>query len=299
MAGSGPTLARFAEKCEGHGSGGDPMEKKRRSRGRAGVRSNRAWSAFEWIALSVWLFAPAVMAAENYEVTVERNVAAKMRDGVTLRADIYRPKAEGKFPVLLVRTPYDKQWSSGFGHRAAAHGYVVIAQDVRGRFESEGEWYTFRYESQDGYDTVEWAAGLPYSNGKVGMFGGSYVGATQYLAALAKPPHLAGICPNVTASNYHDGWTYQGGAFEQWFNESWTTGLAENTMQRRVESGQNAIAGAQKLPLSTYPILQTPSTEGLAPYFTDWLAHPNYDEYWKQWSIEDHYAQIQVPVFSQ
>jgi len=70
-------------------------------------------------------------------------------------------------------------------------------------------------------------------------------------------------------------------------------------MQRRVESGQNAIAGAQKLPLSAYPILQTPSTEGLAPYFTDWLAHPNYDEYWKQWSIEDHYAQIQVPVFNQ
>ncbi len=85
---------------------------------------------------------------------------------------------------------------------------------------------TFKNESQDGYDTVEWAAALPYSNGKVGMFGGSYVGATQYLAAIAHPPHLAGICPDVTASNYHDGWTYQGGAFEQWFNESWSTGLA-------------------------------------------------------------------------
>ena len=142
-----------------------------------------------------------------------------MRDGVTLRADIYRPKADGKYPVLLVRTPYDKQWVSGFAHKAAERGYVVVAQDVRGRFESEGEWYTFKNESQDGYDTVEWAATLPYANGKVGMFGGSYVGATQYLAALAKPPHLAGICPNVTASNYHDGWTYQGGAFEQWFDE--------------------------------------------------------------------------------
>src|SRR5580692_4947224 len=151
-------------------------------------------------------------AAENYEVIVERNVAAKMRDGVTLRADIYRPKAEGKFPVLLVRTPYDKTNESSFGMKGAARGYVVVEQDVRGRFASEGEWYTFKNESQDGYDTVEWAAALPYSNGKVGMFGGSYVGATQFLAAIAKPPHLAGICPTVTASNYHDGWTYQGGA---------------------------------------------------------------------------------------
>ena len=248
--------------------------------------------------LSVGLWAPAVKAKENYEVTVERNAAAKMRDGVTLRADIYRPKAEGKFPVLLVRTPYDKSGTINFGLKAAARGYVVIAQDVRGRFESEGEWYTFKHESQDGYDTVEWAAALPFSNGKVGMFGGSYVGATQFLAAIAKPPHLAGICPNVTASNYHDGWTYQGGAFEQWFNESWSTGLAMNTMRRRVESSGNALAWTKILPLRAYPVLEAPEAEGLAAYFTDWLAHPNYDDYWKQWSIEDHYPQIQVPVLN-
>lgn len=254
---------------------------------------------FVFVAFGLAHFAPArLAAAENYQVTVERNVAAKMRDGITLRADVYRPKADGKFPVLLVRTPYDKQWISGFGLRAAARGYVVIAQDVRGRFTSEGEWYTFKYESQDGYDTVEWAAALPYSNGKVGMFGGSYVGATQFLAAIAKPPHLAGICPNVTASNYHDGWTYQGGAFEQWFNESWTTGLAENTMQRRVENSANALGGTKVLPLNSYPVLEALSADGLAPYFKDWLAHPNFDEYWKQISIEDHYAQIQVPVFN-
>jgi putative CocE/NonD family hydrolase len=251
--------------------------------------------AMTWMALILPL---AAVAAEHYEVTVERNVAVKMRDGVTLRADIYRPKADGKFPVLLVRTPYDKSGPMGFGLRAAARGYVVVAQDVRGRFESEGEWYPFKYESQDGYDTVEWAAALPYSNGKVGMFGGSYVGATQFLAAIARPPHLAGICPNVTASNYHDGWTYQGGAFEQWFNESWTTGLAKNTMRRRVESSGNALAWTKILPLRAYPVLEAPESEGLAPYFTDWLAHPNYDDYWKQWSIEDHYAQIQVPVLS-
>src|SRR5216684_1083578 len=223
------------------------MEKKRSDRRGESGRMARARAAFAWMALCAAMVLPTrTAAAENHEITVERNVAAKMRDGVTLRADVYRPKAEGKYPVLLVRTPYDKQGISGFGHKAAARGYVVIAQDVRGRFESEGEWYTFKNESQDGYDTVEWAAALPYSNGKVGMFGGSYVGATQFLAAMAKPPHLAGICPNVTASNYHDGWTYQGGAFEQWFNESWASGLAENTMRRRAEKNYDALGGTLK-----------------------------------------------------
>ncbi len=253
--------------------------------------------AYCLVALTV--LAPArATAADSYEVTIERGVPVKMRDGVTLRADIYRPKVDGKFPVLLTRTPYDKNGVANIGLKAAARGYVVVAQDVRGRYHSEGDWYPFKYESQDGYDTVEWAAALPYSNGKVGMFGGSYVGATQYLAAIAQPPHLAGICPNYTASNYHDGWTYQGGAFEQWFNESWTTELAQDTMRRRVESGNDAVGWIQTLPLLSYPVLETPSAAGLAPYFTDWLAHPDYDDYWKQWSIEDHYAQIQVPVFS-
>jgi putative CocE/NonD family hydrolase len=245
------------------------------------------------------VFCPAreARASETYGVTLERDLTMKTRDGVTLRADVCRPKVDGKFPVLLTRTPYDKNGELDFCLQAAARGYVVVVQDVRGRYTSEGEWYPFKNESQDGYDTVEWAAALPYSNGKVGMFGGSYVGATQYLAAIAQPPHLAGICPNYTASNYHDGWTYQGGAFEQWFNESWTTGLAVNTLGRHAETNSDATSWTQKLPLLSYPVLET-STAGLAPYFTDWLMHPNYDDYWKRWSIEDHYAQIQVPVFS-
>ena len=162
------------------------------------------------------------LAAQTLNVKVERGVPAKMRDGVSLKADIYRPDADGTFPVLLQRTPYNKMGGSvDFAYNAAADGYIVVIQDVRGRYTSEGDWYTFVHEAQDGYDTIEWVAGLPHSNGKVGMFGGSYVGATQMLAATAHPPHLAGICPVVTASNYHDGWTYQGGAFEQWFDESW------------------------------------------------------------------------------
>jgi len=235
--------------------------------------------------------------ARQHELTFERDVPVKMRDGITLRADICRPLADGKFPVLLTRTPYDKNGTLAFCREAVARGYVVVAQDVRGRYASEGEWYPFKYESQDGYDTVEWAAALPFSNGKVGMFGGSYVGATQYLAAIAKPPHLVGICPNYTAANYHDGWVYQGGAFEQPFIESWTKQLAENSISR-VESVGDAAGRKQTAPLLRYPMLGTPPASGVAPYLVDWLTHPNYSDYWKQWSIEDHYAQIRVPVFS-
>ena len=266
-------------------------------------RANRGmlhpWVVRACCVVAFWVLAPTIVrAAEHYEVIIERDVQAKMRDGITLRADICRPKTDRKFPVLLTRTPYDKKQDADICLKWAARGYVVVAQDVRGRYASEGEWYPFKNESQDGYDTVEWAAALPYSNGKVGMFGGSYVGATQYLAAIASPPHLAGISPDVTASNYHDGWTYQGGAFEQWFDESWTTGLAENTMDRRAQSGGHALAWTQTLPLWSYPVREAPSAAGLAPYFVDWLAHPSYDDFWKRWSIEDHYAQIQVPVFS-
>jgi putative CocE/NonD family hydrolase len=236
---------------------------------------------------------------------VERNVNMKTRDGVTLKADIYRPAGEGTFPVLLTRTPYNKDNMSPIGLSGANRGFMVIAQDTRGRYASEGEWYPFKYESNDGYDAVEWAAALPHSNGKVGMFSGSYVGATQMLAAIAHPPHLAGICPIVTASNYHENWTYQGGAFEQWFNESWTSGLAQNTLSRKIEAATNATKAENVLPLQQYPLFNShldpgapAGTAELAPYFLDWLSHPLYDDYWKQWSIEENFQNIQVPALT-
>lgn len=250
------------------------------------------------------LMMPASLLGQS-ELILERNVAMKTRDGVTLRADIYRPAGDGPFPVLLQRTPYDKNNAAPFAHKAVAHGFMVVVQDVRGRYASEGEWYTFKYESDDGYDAVEWAAALPKSNGKVGMFGGSYVGATQMLAAIAHPPHLAGICPVVTASNYHENWTYQGGAFEQWFNESWTSGLAQDTVRRAYTLASNAMVGSTTLPLKQFPLFNThldagspAGTQVLAPYFLDWLAHPQYDSYWKQWSIEENYQNIQVPALT-
>jgi putative CocE/NonD family hydrolase len=163
--------------------------------------------------LAVFLVVDSGWAQSPSEIVIQRNVEMKTRDGVTLRADIYHAAGDQKYPVLLQRTPYNKGNVSSFAQIAVAHGYLVVVQDTRGRYASDGEWYPFKYEINDGFDTVEWAAALPNSNGKVGMFGGSYVGATQMLAAISHPPHLAGICPWVTASNYHENWTYQGGAF--------------------------------------------------------------------------------------
>ena len=239
------------------------------------------------------------------DIIIQHDVPMKTRDGVTLYADIYRPKTSEKLPVILMRTPYDKSvdWAVSPVYRMVPRGYVVIIQDVRGRYRSEGEWYPFKHEQADGYDTVEWAAALPYSNGKVGMIGASYVGATQMLAAIAQPPHLAAIAPNMTASNYHDGWTYQSGAFEQWFDENWTSQLAQNTLTRLIDQNTNSLVGVPTLPLINYPVFnfgELPAdahlTEKLAPYFLDWLAHPDYDDYWKQWSIEEHFSKIAVPM---
>jgi uncharacterized protein len=239
------------------------------------------------------------------DIIIQRDVPMKTRDGVTLRADIYRPNSPDKFPVILMRTPYDKGvgWAVAPAPRIVARGYVLIIQDVRGRYRSEGEWYPFRHEQADGYDSVEWAASLSYSNGKVGMMGASYVGATQMLAAISTPPHLAGIAPNVTASNYHDGWTYQSGAFEQWFDQNWTTQLARNTLDRLIDENTDARVGAPTLSLANYPVFnfgQLPAeaqlTAAIAPYYEDWLAHPDYDDYWKQWSIEENFSKIAVPT---
>lgn len=260
--------------------------------------SNRMLLTLRVVALVLATWASA---REPYEVTVENNVTMKTRDGVTLGADVYRPKADGKFPVLLERTPYDKHRMTyagvGFGVKAAAQGYVYIIQDCRGRFTSEGEWYPFKYESRDGYDTVEWAAALPYANGKVGLVGMSYVGVTQMLTAIAAPPHLAGIFPVITGSNYHENWTYQGGAFAQSFDQGWTTYFAVDTLNRRALRDTSRAHWDMMLPLGDYPVLVPGPSSGLADYYLDWLAHPRYDDYWKQWSIEEQFSKIMVPGF--
>ena len=148
----------------------------------------------------------------------ETRVPIPMRDGACLYADVYLPDTPERVPVLLQRTPYDRAVPHARGSvldviRAASHGFAVVIQDTRGRHTSDGEFYPFLNDIDDGYETVEWCASQPWSTGKVGMFGISYVGATQWLAAISRPPSLAAIMPGMTASDYHEGWTYQGGAF--------------------------------------------------------------------------------------
>jgi hypothetical protein len=230
-------------------------------------------------------------AAQDQEVVIESGARAKMRDGVTLFSDIYRPKSPGKFPVLLERTPYNRR-DPETGTFLASHGYVVILQDTRGRFDSEGEFYPFRNEALDGFDTVEWAAALPYSDGRVGMFGGSYVGATQMLAASAHPPNLEAIFPYVTASEYYEGWTYQSGALAQWFASSWTSGLANDTARRKAVSRPKEWVSA--LPLDDYRIISLPAAVDLAPYYRDWVQHETNDAYWREVRVSDHYGQMKV-----
>jgi len=233
-------------------------------------------------------------AAQNDRLIIENGTSMRTRDGVRLVADIYRPAAEGKYPVLLQRTPYDRTGAAGTGRRLAAAGYVVIIQDTRGRFASEGEFYPFRYESQDGYDTVEWAAALPYSNGQVGMFGGSYVGATQMLAAIANPPHLVSIFPYVTGSEYYNGWTYQSGALMQWFASSWSSGLAIDTLRRKSSEALDPKTWVAHLPIESYQMLKLPAVASLTPYYRDWVAHETDDAYWKPWKISDHYGRMKI-----
>jgi putative CocE/NonD family hydrolase len=242
-------------------------------------------------------------------LTVERNVATPMRDGTILYADVYRPAGPGPFPALLTRTPYDKATTgvAPFTIRAATAGYAVVIQDARGRFQSEGEFYPFVNERQDGYDTLEWLANQPWCDGNVGMFGGSYVGMTQWQAALSGHPALKAIVPNVTAANYHDGWTYQGGAFELQFNLSWTlsvlsinTALRANNgdmnstaMQAIIDATDDMTSSFERLPLTGHEVFAE-----FARYYDDWVDHPTYDDFWAGLDVSRGWDQIRAASFS-
>ncbi|ABG05311.1 peptidase S15 [Rubrobacter xylanophilus DSM 9941] len=239
-------------------------------------------------------------------VALERDVPARMRDGTVLYADVYRPSSGGPFSVILMRLPYDKTQAQSLTYRHpawyAARGYMVVVQDTRGRWRSEGEFYPFAHEAEDGYDTAAWAASLPRSNGRVGMYGFSYVGATQLQAALGRLPGLRTICPALTGSQYYEGWAYNGGAFALAFNASWATMLAMDDARRAGDGPATrrlnaAFLGAPgfygHLPLSEYPPLKG---SGYGGYFFDWLAHPSYDGYWRRWSVDEDYSRIAVPA---
>ncbi len=151
-----------------------------------------------------------------FKVNTERHLPMRTRDGITLYADVYRPDAPGKFPVLVVRTPYDKSQSLALTEKDyfPPRGYVVVVQDTRGRFSSEGEFYPFVHEANDSYDAIEWAAALPWSNGSVGTVGQSYLGLVQYYAAPMRPPHLKVASPVSGPVTYFEDCVWRRGVFE-------------------------------------------------------------------------------------
>jgi putative CocE/NonD family hydrolase len=239
-------------------------------------------------------------------VLLETDVPAKMRDGVVLRADILRPDAPGRFPAILLRTPYGKayEWRDSFAIRAARAGYVVVAQDVRGRYASDGVFRPYHQEGMDGYDTVEWVASLPYVNGKVGMAGLSYPGAVQWLAAMERPPHLVTITPLMCFSNARH-FFFNGGAWDLSWVSWFYLNIAPDVRERSGLPGPRTDVEAEDLwakhreewlrflPLSELPVLRD-----TAPAYYDWLAHPEDGPYWDFANVEARHDDIEIPALN-
>ncbi|HEY6293906.1 MAG TPA: CocE/NonD family hydrolase [Terriglobia bacterium] len=235
----------------------------------------------------------------KYDVMVAKNIMVSMRDGVKLATDVYRPArggalVPGKYPVLVSRTPYGKDPapdSENAAYRFAQLGYGVVVQDCRGRYNSQGTFYIDINEGQDGYDTVEWAAEQPWSNGKVGTYGGSYLAQAQNALAVLRPPHLAAMFVMVGTSNYFDEGAYRGGAFTLLHNLVYPLILASTSQEAQKDPWlRTAMLQAMHEQLGgwlrAYPYRPHASPLLLSPvnerWFQDFVDHPFYDDYWKQ-----------------
>lgn len=261
-----------------------------------------------WASGTSW---PPAGGAGPCQVSKETDVPATMRDGTVLRSDVYHPQTTDPVPVILMRTQYGKSSAQVDPQRYqspewfASHCYLVVIQDVRGQGNSSGSFSEFTPDMNDGYDSVEWAAALPGSTGKVGMYGSSYVGATQWLAATQRPPHLTTIIPANTASDYYDGWTYEGGEFrigfvEPWAMETIATTAAKNrgdqaTVDELTAAGRDMSRWLDYRQYQTFPPMQ-PDNPAVAPWYFDWINHSTRDDYWKTISVRDKYSDIDVPV---
>jgi len=239
-------------------------------------------------------------------IVVERDLPLKLQDGTTLYADVYRPEATGRYPALLMRTPYDKdgaQQSGRLAMTAAAvrRGYVVVVQDTRGQFKSEGDFVPYEQEIKDGYETIEWVSGLPYVDGQVGLFGLSYPGAVQWMTAPSRPPHLKAMAPAMTFAHPNH-FFYHGGIFEADFIE-WL--LPRQTRQRRKLglpfTSQQEIVDAwshnrdewmDHRPLDELPLMRA------FPYWSAWTGHPIENDYWKPYDIEAQHGLVNVPALN-
>jgi putative CocE/NonD family hydrolase len=241
------------------------------------------------------------------DAEVLRDISVPMRDGQRLATDVYLPaRRTSGLPTLLLRTPYGKRLA---GTEAYAHplwyagqGFAVVCQDTRGRGSSDGEFYPFRSEAADGADSLAWIAAQPWCSGAIGMYGFSYLGVTQLLAATSNPPELRAMAPAVTGSNYHEGWTYRNGVLQWAFVLGWTAELAADTALRNGD--EHAAARCAELledldRVSSALPLYTAVPEEVrryAPYFGDWLDHPSYDDYWRATAPREHYEQMRMPA---
>lgn len=212
----------------------------------------------------------------------------RTRDGVRLDADVYFPEGEGPFPVLLMRQPYGRAIASTivYAHPRwyAAHGYIVVIQDVRGRGTSEGVFDLFAYEVADGEDAVNWAAQLPGSDGQVGMYGFSYQGMTQLQAAQAKPPALKTIAPAMTGYHLYEDWASENGALYFQLGLMWAIQLAAETarIQGDVAQYQALLAAAHDLPLRGEVPLCPDALASIDSFWHDWVGQSANADYWRK-----------------
>ena len=233
---------------------------------------------------------------QQYDVIIDHDMMMPMRDGVRLATDIYYPatdgkQADGRFPVILERTPYNKaaprqvQKAKYFARR----GYVCAIQDVRGRFESEGEWYPFAKEADDGYDTVQYLGAQPWCTGKVGTMGDSYAGSDQCALATLNPSHLATMIVAVGASNYFHSSMRHNGVLEQRFHV-YALRMAITSKEACADKAlRDALTRiyAEKLPeiVTRFPLIEGTTILRRLPSYERWamdiLTRADYDDYWK------------------
>jgi hypothetical protein len=234
----------------------------------------------------------------------KETVSMLTRDRVRLDADVYRPAVDGEFPVLLMRQPYGRAIASTvvYAHPTwyAAQGYIVVIQDVRGRGTSEGEFNLFAHEIEDGYDTVQWAAGLPGSTGAVGMYGFSYQGMTQLYAAAAHPIALKTLCPAMLAYDLYTDWAYENGAFCLQANLSWAIQIAAETARRKGdEEAYRALFRAAKTLTFDEPVpTRSRILSELDPtsFYHEWLDHPEPGAYWDALSPKTYLQTVDLPM---
>lgn len=266
-----------------------------------------------WLAVVVVLAGAGSTAARDaeYEVVVKRNLMVPMRDGVKLATDVYLPAKNGaalreKLPAILTRLPYNKDGAQGAARYYAARGYAFVAQDTRGRYQSEGVWHMLTDDGPDGYDTAEWIARQPWSNGKFGMFGISYVGGTQHAMAMEKPPALATVIPIDAMSNLGYASMRNGGAFELRF-WNWIFSITGPKGSRQSRDPATAAMLREMMENRRSYLLNLPTRRGTTPLkhipeYEEWLVealrHGANDDFWKQNNVLDYTGRYKdIPVY--